>query len=904
MKHYSLNETFFITQDTTGEPLELPSSDVAMACLAFDLKSKQLVELHVLTHSDAWSDQEAQTLSERLTMLGEINGGSVPQVLRQGRLDGLVFFTLALEEGETVEAYTERTGSIAESATLNLIDGLITKLERLRQFPRLFRACSLRHAKLIYSPQGPHHQRVIQIQQFGLHTLEGRGDDFAIEARLTAELGQLLYQMLTGHPSPMRGGPLVESVRLFDRCVLLRQFVIQAFTKAAPLQTLADAASALSSARAHATESGTASLGMAPFAVPWLSQIFGTNQLDFLYPVQFELSRKPAAVIEAISCRSARDSRARQSVFLLPLPGRRVLPRTHFTAAPAGLTHLRPDQAENLLLPHSTWNSDHFCFHVESVSNSFTLSVFINQRGHLQPSEIVAILSQIECARQQALALGFTIPSLRSSAVRCVFRDDCDETTLAERCRMPISHWPSHLIKLRVHATLTSVTNPWPAGIAPDRPANTLFNDAFALLAVEMAGGARALAQPSELPADLMEFLRQQAQAANGQEPVLEPAAFLRTLDQRSRSSLQPLVQPEAPTTATSVISADQITTDEIALPVEPEAVIVDSPAEEPLPQETVAEELEPPILLPEAIESEIAEPLPEIAEFTPVDAGIEADDAESSSEINGEPMLEPELDPSTVAVDVPIAANEADEPANLPLLELETIAEIKPTPETEETTLPLTHPKAIAAYFSTLNIVPTGPSTAPSELSASAPTLPVFQPFQERANPVVPELPDVPSPDPDLATIAPFPTEELETTPETESPPMQTPSPVATIQPKSFPPSTSGLVTWRFESSPRPTSLSPAQTSEVPPPLAMAEVAEAPLLSSPPTLDFDHGLMSAQSPTEPTAVESAPSIEDLLEDLPPEDFGAPTLNIDLSRLTTSDSLFSRRPRTITIRNR
>jgi hypothetical protein len=60
----------------------------------------------------------------------------------------------------------------------------------------------------------------------------------------------------------------------------------------------------------------------------------------------------------------------------------------------------------------------------------------------------------------------------------------------------------------------------------------------------------------------------------------------------------------------------------------------------------------------------------------------------------------------------------------------------------------------------------------------------------------------------------------------------------------------------------------------------------------------------SAQAASEPTQVESAPSAEDLLDDLPPEEFGAPTLNIDLARLTTSDSLFSRRPRTITIRNR
>jgi hypothetical protein len=243
--------------------------------------------------------------------------------------------------------------------------------------------------------------------------------------------------------------------------------------------------------------------------------------------------------------------------------------------------------------------------------------------------------------------------------------------------------------------------------------------------------------------------------------------------------------------------------------------------------------------------------------------------------------------------------------PEEPPLVE----ATVKPLVETTplvammgvQKPLPASSPAAIAAHFSALP-KPTAPAggLATTLMEPTQPNL-AFQPFKEKANDVI--LSTVPSNLPPVPTdavnskmelwpvqaeefsansIAPFPTEELAA----PAPPTVAPeqAPVTTPifnQAKTIPPSVTGLVTWRFETTPK---------------------SEEPAIPDKP---------SSHSPSQPTPAdvlaETAPDTEmnEPLEDLPEEDYTtAPTLNVDLTRLTTSDSLFSRRPRTITIRNR
>ena len=229
MKDYVLSESFFICQDTAGDPLEGSAVPSEMACLVYDYKLGQLVDFHLFTVSEKWERAKIQKLFERFLLLAELNDGSVPRVLRHGRVDGMVFYTAALEEGEVLTDYVRRIGPLPEQVVLELIGELVTNLLRLQEWPQLFRSCSLEGARLIFSPQGLQDRRLVQIRNFGLNSSEVLEDEAAAEHHLAVEVARLIYLLLTGFVSPQRGGPMVGAVRLLDLSVPLRAFVESSF---------------------------------------------------------------------------------------------------------------------------------------------------------------------------------------------------------------------------------------------------------------------------------------------------------------------------------------------------------------------------------------------------------------------------------------------------------------------------------------------------------------------------------------------------------------------------------------------------------------------------------------------------------------------------------------------------
>lgn len=905
MKDYALNETFFISQDPAGDALELPSSDGELVCVAFDYQSTQLVELHLLTNSDQWSSEQFQGLFERLVLLAGVNGGSVPRVQRKGRMDGLGFFSLALEEGEILFDYARRVGGIPELMTLDLLKTLVSKLIRLQEVPRLFRSCSLVGAKLIFSPQGPKYQRIIQVRQFGLHLPEVRVGDEVAEHRLACELGELTYQMLTGHASPVRGGPIIESVRLLDRCYLLRQFIVNAFDRGGRRLTIADAAHALEVAGQFASDSGVGSIGLPPFDVRWMNQIFGAANLDTLYPVQFEGVDPTPHTLEGVNCRKAFDTKQKEIVGLLPLPGRRVIPRPPFVEAPDGLREISDSEAVHLLFPQSTWNSEAFSFHVEKVRNSFSLKHFLDQRGALQAGEIVAVLRQVETGLEEAKSLGISVPSLRTSAIQCVFNDSYDERALQERSRLTISEWPSHQIKIRVHATLQSLASPWAVGADPDRPEKGRVTDAFVLLAIELAGGTQGL-ERNHLPAELGSYLQQLAGSISRKDPAPEPWALLKSLMQRGGVFI-PAATPIAPTPA--IVAPEPLVAEVVvAPPVETVPVNV----VEPEPEEVIALPIEE---ITGAVET-IVEPTAEL-----LDPEVMQVSEEVSQLIEPEEVIESPAAPEIAALHIepevvePVAVVELQE---LPAEEIviETVAEspvapvveivepvaVEPEPapppaEERPIVLPSSSPAAIAAQFQRISkpilvepevvesvmenavvenvAVSTSKTIAEVEapVAAEAPPSMFGSLFREKiAEPVEPQE------HLESATTVPVP----------QQPPAFVPSDLSADVPLDVTPFPIEEVVAFAESQKEAEPV----VAEQP-----APIAESAPIESVPTTPV---VSQVSDPLEETNLDN----HNGYSETDSEDGGVPTLNIDLARLTTADSLFSRRARTITIRNR
>lgn len=536
MKDYLLSENFFLCQDPAGNPLEVTSGPGEIVCIAYDYKSTQLVELHLFTNSENWTGGQFQEVFERLLLLAGVNDGSVPRVLRFGRVDGMAFYTTALEEGEGLVDYVRRVGPLPERAVLGLLGGVVAKLLSLQEWPRLFRACTLDGASLIHAPQGLKERPLIQIRNFGLLSAEIRADEAVAEHHLTGEIASLVYLMLTGFVNPQRGGPELEAVRLLDHSAALRQLVESKFDQDLRQLTLAEAARALDAARPFVSPGQHDSLDLPPFDTGWMHQIFGGANVDLLYPVQFEPRGTPPTRVPEMLSRVAVDRASKRTVFLLPLPGNNILPRPAFVPVPSGLDAIPPESATHLCFPHTTWSSETFSFHVENPRYGFTLKSLTQQRDPLSPYELLHVLREIHAGLEEAQSLNLEIPSLNTHAIRGIFGAASQQTPLRQWAAMPILEWPPHRFQVSVHATLGSLTSPWPVGAGPDRPESDRLADAFVLLALELLGGVDS-PDAAGLPAPLVNLLQSQAATVRKKEPVLSPSAFVKALDEALAAS-------------------------------------------------------------------------------------------------------------------------------------------------------------------------------------------------------------------------------------------------------------------------------------------------------------------------------------------------------------------------------
>ena len=627
MKNYLLSENFFLCQDTAGNPLEVTSGPGEIVCIAYDYKATQLVELHLFSSSDTWTSGQFQEIFERLLLLAGVNDGSVPRVLRFGRVDGLAFYTTALEEGEGLVEYVRRVGPLPERGVLALLNMVVAKLLSLQEWPRLFRACSLDGAGLIHAPHGMKERPVIQIRNFGLSSAEIRGDEAVAEHLLAGEVASLVYLMLTGFVNPQRGGPELEAVRLLDHSAALRQFVEAKFNNELRQLTLNEAARALEAARPFVSPSQAESADLPAFDPSWVHQIFGGAKVDLLYPVQFEPQGSVPIRVGEMHSRIAMDRSSKRSVFLLPLPGKNVLPRPEFVPVPPGLDAIPPEAATHLCFPHATWSSDSFCFHVENPRYGFTLKSLTQQRSPLSPQELLHVLREIHSGLDQAQALDLKLPSLNTHAIRGIFGAASDQAPLEQWAAMSILEWPPHRFQVSVHATLGSLTCPWPVGAGPDRPESGRLADAFVLLALELLGGVENL-DNADLPESFVHLLRSQATLVRKKDPVLAPGALVKAMEEA-------LAAPASQSPSHASPPVQELVPEET----------LESLQEPPTIVETVAIAAEPPI------ELQPQEEIPSAVEETACDPGDVADSPAAIVDEISEIFLEsPAAEPSPVS--------------------------------------------------------------------------------------------------------------------------------------------------------------------------------------------------------------------------------------------------------------
>lgn len=846
MKDHTLSDSFYICQDAQGAALELPGAEGEIVCIAFDLKSLQLVELHVVVASDEWTSEIFQSFYERLNLLGSNRDAALPRLLKSGKLDGLAFYSIALEDGESLVDYSFRNNGFSERETIRLIHALIQKLLEFQSFTRLFRATSLSRAILVNPVQSFHRERFIQIRTLGLNLPETRVTDDMAEKRITQEIGQLLYQMLTGQESPVKGGAIPESVRLLDRHKELRQFVTNSFTHESGPPSLEELNRIFGNISENLMPNSGDASRPTELETPWVRQIFGGMRPENLYPIQFDLLQTPTSLRQSSSLQ-ALDKSTGGKVTLLPLPNRKILPQPPFSSTPDGLRDLEIEKAENLLFPQATWHSDSFSFHVETNGIALSLKDYLKSSPQLSAEDMVIVLREIDSGMRQADELKIKLPSLETEAVQLTFPADFTPEKIQAQLAKPLAEWESVQIRLRTHASLSSILNPWPIGLDLEKPDKARVSETFLLIAIELAGGLeefqrRKKSSTQAFPPLFSEYLDQQLITLKKKDPLPEPWALLRTLTQRagvkeSRSSVQI-----------------------------PKDLVVANAASEP-PQDVCVQH--EPLSSPQTFAPEI----------TPLDEdGISSQDVDTENvdlDLNATIEI-----PQTALIAAPQAVGVSID------------AEVEPAKiAAQETIEPDFHQSFIESSSSSPTSVETFAPEASLAVDSKASAAPpagnsfVFSAFQEiepsatnhpfgtppsEALFAPPEFENV-----EVANIAPFPVEELPQPADVEVVDLQPPVLAESA------PTVPAAALKESESTPILTFIPPAPSSSLPAsmPLVISALDETEL--------DDNNRMSE---------EIAPSDDDF--------GGAPTLLVDLNRLTTSDSLFSRRSRTITIRNR
>ncbi len=844
MESIQLTSNFFLCQDSHGEPLEFPTLPDEWALLAYDIKQHRLVCLIIFPESEQWSELQHQSFVERAAMASEMKNGNTPRILRWGRVDGMAFYTTPMFVSEGLVSYMGRLGPMSGVTALKLVLPLAATLSELQATPRLLRGLNLRHLQVI-AGRGSLQPDRLQVTQLGLGSKDrGRVLDDGTEDQLARELLGIFYYCLTAQTASSGHGPVPNGIQLLGRCPQLLQCmrIALGFDHG---QLALD--SVLATLREGDRISGVLNDSQAPGPVmPKLMQVSFGDAWKWPFPRQFQ--DKPQHQRGAgLYSYAALDMDARRDVWLHPLPGARILPQEHFEGISPAIRKMKSANVPHLLLPLSNWKGETFDFAVEAHLTGLTLEEWMLTGTTATVEEIARLLREIHSSMEEAASHGLTLSCLHPANIvlHCLGARPATTPPLAD-CN----------VRMRVSKNLQTVVEPWYGC----HKGNAGPAEAFAMLAHDLSltvGGT--LSGAIRVP--LTNWAKGVLSTGKGPNP--EEILSLFELHLPNLPKRTPVVAvPVLPAVLPPVVAVS-------ALPLEAPVAIIpevtpepESPQEQPAP--VLSLEIPPMPALPEVEIQQVIEPELQL-EAEPIVA-VEA--AETETEILAElELAEPtpvavfEAEAETPVVEETILGKEI-EPAEQPVE-----AHAEPAPSSFEEPLDLA--KIVAGMI--LREKERADATTVISSPQLAPDKTIRRIFRE-APAETPAIQQVTAPEPVASTL-----------------PVLAPIPEAAAE---------------------VASVATAATVEAEPPEFFPAHVIKPESLSRPTLPVGAPVSEPQASLEPLQSQAEAQVVaqrhipiDSRQTM--ESSEAPRLRVDLSRLTTADSLFSSstRSRNITIRN-
>lgn len=491
-------------QGPEGGLLEFPRNPGEIACLAGDLRTGRLVELHLVTETAQFSSAQKADFVKRARLASEIGLGPSTTVLTAGEAEGLLYYTCPVNDGEPLTAFALRVGPLPEPVAVWITASLAETLVGLESWFRLIPGVRVDNAILCLDGGQFPRPRVVD---FGLASLETRPavlENYA--SRLAVELTHQLFALLTGR-LPVEGEAISETAPPFSRLPASLRGLLKAVVEKSgpPPADLQELAALFNEASAFffpdpAVRLRPALCRLEPAAAPHsaLQALLPTAETVEKFLRSSEYQESPGHTRGLHRSERPVTTESGQALTVHFLPGGEGLgSQSHVIPALV----MRSVMNQPLLL-RLVAQSESPLYRIVAEENlpGFVLGEFLNQRGALDLDATIHLLDAIASAVEQAAASGLPAPALSRNSILLTVPAHVSAATISALPGKPFPAWPGLVVKLRVHATLASLMEPPLPGLtigdwhgAHEADAGARPGLDFILLALHLLGGREKL---------------------------------------------------------------------------------------------------------------------------------------------------------------------------------------------------------------------------------------------------------------------------------------------------------------------------------------------------------------------------------------------------------------------------
>jgi len=455
---------FDVSHGADGRAIELARSPDELVFLAFDTKIKRLVELHVPKNGTRLQPDEKAGVHERARLAAFIRRRSLIRILDCGEVDGVVYYSTSLNDGEAIEAYVARRGALPQAVVFSLLLQLLDDLIALQSIPRLFAEVRLEH--LFVSLQEDTFLQLF-VSDYGLLKESGHGAESEhVQLRLVDEACLTLFLLLTGQTyagEDCDRAPALTSMPTGLR-IIVRSSLTNPSSVPCTLARMRDAVRDALMAQTRDLQGRNSRRHL--IATDDMLPQSGLREI-LLHDVPMNQLQKANLVLEADSPQKrypftlqAADARTEVPVTIHLLPPRRILSTQQYDAVPLQMWRFNDEQHPNIIRSRSVWESPDLTFLTEERRPGFPLSRLISERVYLNASEVLIIIRQVKKGIDQALECRVGNLDLHPSNITLRLIQVPPAREMEKLLQKRLDAWPKFLVMLRPHMTMRSLFEP------------------------------------------------------------------------------------------------------------------------------------------------------------------------------------------------------------------------------------------------------------------------------------------------------------------------------------------------------------------------------------------------------------------------------------------------------------